>query len=234
MNQVTQENLEKNSSNIGFWAALLTGVLNLSYFVAFVLYQPTLHAPWNGITDYAAGFKAGPFIAWVVPCLFLAPAFLISIVCLYQCTKGEKQIFGLLALVFAVGYAVILAPTYYTQLTVIRHNLLANNLEGLTLWLYAFPYPYSIPGAQEGIGYGFMCVSFIFAARVFGRKKFDRFLFWIFLGNGIFGSMVFTDLLFPLPWPIVIADLVIEGVLLSIAPFALAVYFRRKWKGAES
>ena len=51
MNQVTQENLEKNSSNIGFWAALLTGVLNLIYFVAFVLYQPILHAPWNGIAD---------------------------------------------------------------------------------------------------------------------------------------------------------------------------------------
>jgi len=79
-----------------------------------------------------------------------------------------------------------------------------------------------------------MCVSFIFAARVFVRKKFDRFLFWIFLGNGIFCSVVFTDLLFPSPWPIVIADLVIEGVLLAIAPFALAVYFRRKGKGTES
>ena len=220
--------LQRHISATGFWAALLTGILNLAYFVAFLLYQPILHTPWKGINEYAANFKSGPFIAWVVPCFLLAPTFLVMITCLYYRNKGERQIFGLLAVVFAVGYAAVLAPAYYTQLTTVRHNLLAQNVQGLDLFLYAFPYPYSIPGAQEGIGYGFMCVSFIFASRVFGKGKFDRLLFWVFLGNGVFGSVVFTDLIYPLPWPVVISDLVIEGVLLAVAPFMLAAYFRQK------
>jgi uncharacterized membrane protein YciS (DUF1049 family) len=226
---VEQEiSLQRHVSVVGFWAALITGVLNIAYFVPFLLYQPILHAPWKGINAYAANFNSGPFIAWVVPCLLLAPTFLVMITCLYYRNKGERQLFGLLAVVFAVGYAVVLAPAYYTQLTVVRHNLLAQDVQGLDLLLYAFPYPYSIPGAQEGIGYGFMCVSFIFVSRVFGKGKFERLLFWVFLGNGIFGSLVFTDLIYPLPSVVVISDLVIEGILLAIAPFMLAAYFRQK------
>jgi hypothetical protein len=222
------EDLEKHSSNLGFWSSLLTGVLNFLYFVPFVLYQPILHAEWRGLGSYASSFKPLPFVAWVVPCMFLPLAFLVMIVCLYYQTKGPKRIFGLLALTFAVMYAAVLAPNYYIQLTMVQHNLVNGNLEGLTLWLYAFPYPHSIPGALEGIGFGFMCVSFIFAAMVFGKGKLDRWLFWIFLGNGICGSVVFTDPIAPLPNTIVMIDLVIEGLLLAVAPFLMAAFFRRR------
>ena len=222
------ENIEKHSSDLGFWGSLLTGVLNFMYFVPFVLYQPILHAEWRGLGSYAASYKPLPFVAWVVPCMLLPLAFLVMIACLYYQTKGSKRIFGLLALAFAVMYAAVLAPNYYIQLTMVQHNLVNGNLEGLTLWLYAFPYPYSIPGALEGIGFGFMCVSFIFAAGVFGKSRLDRWLFWTFLGNGICGSVVFTDLIAPLPQTIVMIDLVIEGLLLAVAPFLMAAFFRRK------
>ena len=222
------DNQDKHSFNLGFWGALLTGVLNFMYFVPFVLYQPTLHAEWHGLASYSSSFNPIPFVAWVVPCMLLPITFLIMIACLYHQTKGPKRIFGLLSLVFAVMYGAVLTPNYYIQLTMVQHNLVKGNIDGLSLWLYAFPYPYSIPGALEGIGFGFMCVSFIFAARVFGKGGLDRWLFWTFLGNGVCGSAVFTDLIAPLPHIVVMIDLVLEGILLAAAPFLMAVLFRKK------
>jgi len=216
------------SSRLGFWAALCTGVLNFAYFIPFLLYQPILHAEWKGLAAHAASFDPAPFVAWVVPCMLLPVAFVIMICCLYFQAGTRKRIYGLLALIFAVMYAAVLVPAYYIQLTVVQHNLVAGNTEGLALWLYANPYPYSIPGALEGVGYGFMCVSFLFASLVFERHGLGRWLFLIFLGNAICGSVVFTDLIAPLPHSVVMVDLVIEGVLLAAAPFLMAVYFHRR------
>ena len=225
------EHMDKHSSSLGVWSSLLTGVLNFFYFIPFLLYQPILHAEWRGLSNYAASFKPLPFIAWVVPCMLLPITFLIMIACLHYQSRNQRRIFGLLALVFAVIYAAVLTPNYYIQLTMVQHNLLTNDTEGLSLWLYAHPYPYSIPGALEGIGFGFMCASFIFAAKTFGKTPLEKWLFWTFLGNGIFGSVVFTDLIAPLPKPIVMIDLVVEGVLLLAAPFLMAALFRKRKNG---
>lgn len=45
---VTKQRQAKNQSaaTIGFWAAVVTAVLNLWYFLAFVPYSPNLSATW--------------------------------------------------------------------------------------------------------------------------------------------------------------------------------------------
>jgi hypothetical protein len=72
---VTKQGQGKNKSaaTIGFWAALLTAVLNLWYFLAFLPYSPNFNVPWHGLAASAASFQSLPFLAWIVPCFFLAP-----------------------------------------------------------------------------------------------------------------------------------------------------------------
>jgi hypothetical protein len=216
----------KSAATIGFWAALLTAVLNLWYFVAFVPYLPILNAPWQGLAAYAASFQPLPFLAWIVPCFFLAPIFLTMMTCLHAWTGEEKQTWSLLALVFAVVYATLLSANYYIQMTLVRQNLVTGTTEGLSLWLYAY-HPYNIPLALEGVGYGFMCVSFLFAAQVFEGGKLQQWVRWTFVGTGLSGLVLPIGLLFPLPGVLVMVGLVANAMLLTFAPVLLALLFQR-------
>ncbi|MEQ8175459.1 MAG: hypothetical protein ABRQ26_10385 [Syntrophomonadaceae bacterium] len=220
---------EKNPmiSKIGFWSSLLTGILNIWYFLAFAMYQPILHAPWSGMESYAESFKQLPFLTWVIPCFFLTVAFLTMIISVHAVVEEENKIWSLAALVFAAIYAAILSTNYYIQMAVVRHNLIHNMTEGLSLWLYANYYPYSIPGALEGVGYFFMCLSFLCASRVFGQGKLERWIRWLFAATGILGLVVFTDPLFKLPLIMTLIDLGLVGLLLTIGPVLLAVLFKK-------
>ena len=217
---------------VGFWAAVVIAVLNVWYFVAFVLYQPILHAPWPGIAAYAASFQPFPLLLWVVPTFFIGPVFLVMITCLHVWAADEKQVWSQLALVFAVVYAAVLSVNYYIQMTVVPHNLTTGMTEGMSLWLYADPfYPYNIPGALEAVGFGSMGVSFLFASQVFGAARLERWVRWTCFATGLSALVVFTDPLYPLPFVIVLAFLVAGFVLLAAAPLLLAILFRRSTAG---
>jgi hypothetical protein len=215
------------AATIGFWAALLTAVLNLWFFLAFVPNQPMLVAPWHGLAAYASSFQPLPFLAWIVPCFFLAPMVLTMMTCLHVWAQKEKQTWSLLALVFAVVYATLLSANYYIQMTVIQHHLVNGTTDGLSLWLYAYHYPYNIPGALEAVGYGFVCVSFLCAAQVFGRGKLQQWVRWTFVGIGLCGLVYPISLLFPLPPVLILVDIGAEAVLLTLAPVLLSLLFQR-------
>jgi len=212
------------TSRIGFWSGVLTTLLTLWFAIAFGLYQPILHAPWHGIESFAETFNSAPFLLWVIPCLFLTVSFLTMITCLYSLGQDENKIYGLFALVFAIAYTTILSSTYYIQLVVVNYNLSNHSTEGLSLWLFANPYPHSLPGALEGIGYGFMSLSMIFVSRLFSGNKLSIWLRWTFLFSGLTGLIVFTDPIFPLP---LLATLIIAfaNALLLIVAFGITSYW---------
>lgn len=215
-------------AKIGFWSSLLTAFLNLWYLIAFIIYQPILRAPWNGIDAYAESFQQLPFLAWVIPCFLLTLAFLTMIITIYISVEDENKTWSLFALVFAAIYTTILSTSYYIQMTVVRYNLIHKKTDGISLWLYANYYPYSIPGALEGVGYFFMCLSFLCVSRVFGQGKLECWVRWLFMAAGISGLLVFGDPFVKLPTYLVLTDLGIAGIVMTIGPLLLAVLFRRE------
>jgi len=221
------QDTRKSASVIGFWSALLVALLNLWFCIAYGLYQPIQLAPWNGLAHYSATFQLDPLLAWVIPCFLLAPSFLIMISCLYIWTGEEKKVWSFLAVVFTVVYTTLMSVNYYIQMTVVRYNLINGNAEGLSLWLYAGPYPRSFPGAFEGVAYGFMCISFLFSAQIFSMGKLQRWVHWMFVGAGITGLVVFIDPLFRLPIPFLMVDGIAGGIFLILSPVLLAIIFRR-------
>ena len=226
---VTKQGQDRNkpAATIGFWAALLTAVLNLWFFLAFVPAQPILVAPWQGLAAYTASFQPLPFLAWIVPCFFLAPMILIMMTCLHTWAQKEKQTWSLLALVFAVVYTTLLSANYYIQMTVVQHHLVTGTTDGLSLWLYAYHYPYNIPGALEAVGYGFVCVSFLCAAQVFGKGKLQHWVRWTFMGTALTGLVLPIDPLFRLPLVPELVDGAAYALLGILAPALLALLFRR-------
>ena len=221
---------DKNPSirRIGFLSSLLTGILNLWYLIGFISYQPILQAPWPGINLFAQTFQQLPLLLWVVPCFVLTLTFVTMIASIYVLIDEEQKIWGLLSIIFAVVYSAILSANYYIQLTVVRHNLMSDMLDGISLWLYANYYPYTIPGALEGAGYLFMCLSFFCIARVFKHKSFEGWIHWAFIAMGISGLVVFIDPLIRLPIPLLLICGAIAGITLTAGPVLLAVLFKKK------
>lgn len=214
--------------DLGFWCALVTFVILIGYIVAFGLYQPVLHAPWNGMGPYMDSFNPAAFFSWIIPCFLLTLSYLMLMVCVYYVSRDEHEIWGLLALIFAIVYATISSTNYYIQITVVGHNLMQKSAEGLSLLLFAHPYPHSIPGALEGIGYGFMSLSFLSAAFLFKKNKRERWLRWSFLGSGLTGIFVFTDPVYSLPLTIILVIAVANGIFLLSSMILLSLWFKSK------
>lgn len=225
---VTHRAVSRAVSNLGLWAALSVAVLNVAYFIAIVLYLPAFNAPWPSAAAYAAAFTPHPFVAWVAPCCLLALAFVMMIVCLHVRTEEAKKVWSLLALAFAVLYAIVLGTHYLAQLTVVAHNLANRSTQGLSLWLNAWNFPYNVPLALEGIGYSFLILSALFASVTFGKSRLEQWARWAFVGAGVTGLALPLGLLFPLPAWTAPIGLGLNGMLLTLAPVLLAILFARK------
>jgi hypothetical protein len=222
---------DKTAQKLGFWSAVLAAIMTLWWSIAFGLYQPILHSPWPGMQAYAISFKVAPFLAWIVPCFLLTLCFLTMMACLHTLTSEEKKIWSLLALIFAIAYATILSACYYIQMVVVEYNLIHHSTYGLALWLFAPPYPNSIPGALEGIGYAFMCLSLISASRLFSGNKLSKWISRSFLFSGLSGLIIFTDPLYPMPLIITLIIASAVAIMLFGSLILASIWFNRSLHG---
>jgi hypothetical protein len=219
--------MNKAAQQLGFWSAVLAAITELWFSIAFGLYQPILYAPWHGMQAYADNFKVEPFFAWIIPCFLLTICFLTMMVCLHVSTSEEKKIWSLLAVVFAIAYATIISVLYYIQAVVVSYNLVNHSTDGLTLWLFARPYPNSLPGALEGIGYLFMCLSLISASRLFSGCRISKWISRSFLFSGLSGLIIFTNPLYPLPIIIVLSVACANAIILFGSLSLISIWFKR-------
>lgn len=222
--------VNKLAKQLGFCASVSTCILILWFSIAFGLYQPILNATWSGMANYVNTFKVEPFLLWVIPCFLLTFSFLIMIVCIYTLTSEDKKLWSMLSLLFSIGYTIILSSCYYIQIVVVEYNIVHHSTEGLSLMLFAPPYPHSIPGALEGIGYAFMSLSFIFASKLFSEDKLSKWIKRSFLISGLTGLIVFTDPIFPLPLPITLIDAVANAIFMLTGLILVSIWFKRTLK----
>jgi len=215
------------AQKLGLWSAAFAAITELWFSIAFGLYHPILYAPWHGIKYYADNFKAEPFVAWILPCFLLTICFFTMMACLHVLTGDDKKIFSLLAVAFAAMYAAIISTCYYIQAVVVMHNLHSGLTDGLQLWLFAMPYPNSFPGALEGIGYLFMCLSLIFASRIFSGDRLCKWISRSLLFSGITGVLVFSNPLYPLPTAIVLIDVIANAIVLFASLSLVTIWFKR-------
>ena len=210
------------AARIGTGSAILMAFLNVWFWVAFVLFQPILQAPWQGMDAYIHRFEPGLQMAWAIPAFLIAPAFLVVIACIHAWAAEDRRTWSLLALVFALPGATLMAALYYIQMTLVPQDIGSGLTDGLRLWVYAPPYPFTFPGALEGVGYGFEAAAFLWAAQVFAGDRLRRWVRWTFRATGVSALVVFVDPLIRVPVPLVLADGAAALVLLSAAPLLLA------------
>jgi len=165
---------------VGFWSAVLATVFSVVYVVAQI-------AEWMGWMGSGGGADnaSTPFglVILLTPSLFLGSAFLTLIVSIHYVTSADRKVFSHAAVAFATVYAVLISINYYVQLAWVMPRLAAGRTEGIEQFLFT-PFD-SFLYAVDILGYSFMSVATLFAARVFTGRGIERVVRVSLTANGL-------------------------------------------------
>jgi hypothetical protein len=212
---------------VGVVAAISVAVSMLWFSVGFVLYEPALQAPWRGMSDYQSRFQPTLYLAWTIPAFLFALAFLTMIACIHAWADDDQRTWTLLAVAFAIPGATLMAALYYIQMTVVPNGLVNGTADSLRLWIYAPPYPFTFPGALEGVGYGFEGAALLLAAQAFSGDRLRLWVRWLLRATGLSALVVLVDPVVRLPVALVLADGALALILFTATPIFVAILWWR-------
>lgn len=160
--------MTRTEQQLGFWAALLSAVGSITWFVTFALKDAISSVPdWHNLSAYAASFDISR-LTYIYPSLLLALTYLIVLAVLYRQAPDDRKIWALLALLIGIIYSVMATINYNIQAVAVRKSLAAGETGGIELFLP--DNPNSIFGALAN-SYVYMAISMVFAALAFPAKS---------------------------------------------------------------
>lgn len=171
-----------NIKTIGFWAAVTSLVFALGYCV----------------TQLLSSFKVLPHpqdLFWLfLPSLFLAPAFVITMICLHYTVAEHEKIWTALGAAFAIMYGVLVDLVYFTQLTVVVPPELRGEIDSTHVLIFESK---TFLMAVDCLGYFFMSLSTLFAAFAFRESASHKWLYRGMLWNGLLLPIIILAYFYP-------------------------------------
>jgi hypothetical protein len=163
--------IRKTASRLGFWFAILMAVVTVAA-LAFAVTTLPMSGPFcqSGCVTYpyeaVAAFVPHDYI-WMYPAIFMAPIFVMLLICIHNYAPDDKKIFSQSGLAFALIYAAAMSINYFIQIEVMQPSILKGEMEGLVLFSQYNPHGIFI--ALEDLGYLMMSLAFFCTAWVFTR-----------------------------------------------------------------
>ena len=165
---------------VGFWSAVFATVFSLTYDVAQI-------AEWLGLMGSGGGAESPStplgLVVLLTPSLFLGSSFLLLVVSLHESSAADRKIWSHAAVAFATAYAVLISINYFVQLTWIAPRLARGQVRGIEPFLFA-PFD-SFLYAVDILGYSFMSVATLFAARALPGRGSSRIARAFLTANGL-------------------------------------------------
>lgn len=207
-----------STRSVGFWSAVLATAFSIVYVLGQI-------AEWSGWLGSAGGPESAStplgIVVLLTPSLLLAPAFLVLLASVHELAPAGRKVWSLAALAFGIAYAVLVGMTYFVQLTLVAPRLARGETEGIEAFLFV-PFD-SFLYAVDILGYSFMSVATLFAARVFTGGGLRRVARWFLTANGLLlPFLVFQMYVHSLIWVASLWALTFPG-----ATWTLALIFRR-------
>jgi hypothetical protein len=203
---------------VGFWSAVMATLFSASYVFGQL-------AEWLGLLGSKGGPESGStplgLVVLLTPSLFLGSSFLVLVVSIHRIAPPHRKIWSHTAVAFATAYAVLISTVYFVQLTLVGPRLARGQIQGIEPFVFV-PFD-SFLYAVDILGYSFMSVATLFAARVFARPGLEETIRWFLTANGMLLPFIALQMYFhPLIW---IAAL--WGVTFPGSMWALAIFFKR-------
>ena len=202
--------MERLTSRIGFWSAVLSFVFGMGYIV----FQA---AQWAGLTP-----APWHLITLTFPSFWLALSFVILMISVYYYASEERKIWGHIAVAFAIMYATLNAAVYFLQMTLVVPSILNGQVEQvafITLSMGTFIYGLDV------LGYSLMSLATLFAAPVFVGGRLERSIRWSLVANGLLTPALLLQQNLP-----TFAIAALWAITFPVATALLAVFFKRKMK----
>lgn len=210
--------ISPGTARVGFWSAALATAFSIVYDLAQI-------AEWSGWLGSRGGPESGstPFglVILLTPSLFLASSFLVVAASVHHSAPPERRIWSQCALAFATAYAVLVSMVYFVQLTLVVPRVAHHRVSGIEPFIFV-PFD-SFLYAVDILGYSFMSIATLFAARVFLGDGQERVVRRFLIANGLLLPFLALQMyVHPLIW---IASL--WAVTFPGSMWALAILFRR-------
>lgn len=161
--------ISPSTKTVGFWSAVLATVFSITYIVG-------QFAEWFGLLGSQGGPESSStplgIVLLLTPSLFLGCSFLVLTVSIHQLAPPEKKVWSHAAVAFATAYTILISIVYFVQPTFVLPRLLHGQIEGIEVFLFV-PFD-SFLYAVDILGYSFMSIATLFAARVFTGKGLER------------------------------------------------------------
>jgi hypothetical protein len=210
--------LSASTRAVGFWSAVLATLFSITYDVAQI-------AEWLGLLGSQGGPESsstslGLFVL-LTPSLLLGPSFLLLMVSIHDLSPPSRRVWSRAAIAFAIVYTVLISINYYVQLAWVAPRLVQGQTQGIEPFLFV-PFD-SFLYSVDILGYSFMSLATLFAARVFPGRGLNRIVRSFLTANGL----LLPFLLFQMyvHWLIWIAAL--WAVTFPGSTWSLAILFRR-------
>lgn len=210
--------MSSSTRTVGFWSAVLATVFSITYDIGQI-------AEWFGLLGSHGGAESSStplgLVVLLTPSLFLGSAFLVLVVSIHQVSSPDRRVWSHAAVAFAAAYTVLISLNYFVQLTWVAPRLASGRIQGIEPFLFV-PFD-SFLYSVDILGYSFMSVATLFAARVFTGRGLERVARVFLTANGLL--LPFIALQMYVHWLIWIAAL--WGVTFPGSTWALAMLFRR-------
>ncbi len=203
----------------GYWSALLAFVATLAFDIAQLL---QLVGVLNFPTDQVLIF--GFSLCIVIP-------FLLAMLALHYATATDKKFWSHAALLFTTMYVVFVTANYVVQLATVIPMTLNGSGEQIHILNQT---PHSLFWDFDAIGYICMGLATLFAAPVFKRTGFEKWVRYGFITHALVTPLIafvyfypnFSDrlLLIAIPWSIT-APLIM---------LLLAIMFRKELRSNQN
>ena len=143
------------------------------------------------------------------------------VVSIHQLASPDRRIWSHAAVAFATAYAVLISIVYFVQLTLVAPRVARGQIEGIEVFLFV-PFD-SFLYAVDILGYSFMSVATLFAAKVFTGSGLHRVVRLFLTANGLLLPFIALQMYFhPLIWVAALWAVTFPG-----STWTLAILFRR-------
>ena len=168
-----------STNKVGFISAILSVIFAVGYSIPQIL--------------SAAQIIPHPQdLFWMfLPSLFLAPSFLIAMICLHYAATASLKVWTNIGVAFAVIYCVDVTLVYFTELTVVLPSQLKGQIDKENVLLFDKS---SFLMAVDCLGYFFMSFSTFFSAFAFRKNT------WLYRGllwNGVLMPVLILAFFYP-------------------------------------
>jgi hypothetical protein len=192
---------------IGFWAAALSAIMGCGY--SFFQLLSTF-----GVIPYPSD------LFWLfLPSLFLAPVFVVTMICLNFCAEKDFRIWTTIGWAFAAIYCTYAAMVYFSQVTIVLPAFYKGEIDESNVLFFKWK---TFLYAVDCLGYFFMSLSTWFAAYAFKRSTAKWLYRWL-LWNGFMFPVILAAYFIP--------SFIYAGALWMVtfpgAMISAAVFFRK-------